>query len=277
VCVNCGAIPESLITSTLFGAEKGAFTGADQKKLGIFESADKGTVFLDEIGELPESAQSALLRVLEIGKVTRVGGTREIPVDVRIVAATHRDLEEMVEEGQFREDLLYRLNALTLRVPPLRERPADITALTERFLAGVGGLHIGEDAMAALRAYSWPGNVRELRNAIERAAVLARGPTITFPDLPDRVRGGALPASAKRDGGGAASPNVAPRAPFKVQLRLEERRILLDALQRADGVQKDAAELLSMPLRTFVYKLKQLGIRRKRSGYEIDDDDDFED
>src|SRR5207237_5928998 len=169
------------IESALFGHEQGAFTSADKSARGIFEQADGGTVLLDEIGELAASAQAALLRVLETKKVTRVGGDKEIDVDVRVIAATHRDLEAMVEAGRFRQDLLFRLNTMTLRIPPLRERVDEIRPLAERFLKdaarhnGSAVRAIDPEALAALEAYSWPGNVRELRNVIERAVVLAEG------------------------------------------------------------------------------------------------------
>ncbi|HLL25520.1 MAG TPA: sigma 54-interacting transcriptional regulator, partial [Kofleriaceae bacterium] len=177
--INCAAIPQTLLESVLFGHELGAFTGADRPAAGIFEQADSGTVFLDEIGELAPSAQAALLRVLETKKLTRVGGHTEVEVDVRVIAATHRDLEAMVDAGRFREDLLYRLNTMTLRIPPLRERVDEILPLAERFLreasskAGSAVKAIDLEAATALERYTWPGNVRELRNVIERAVVLA--------------------------------------------------------------------------------------------------------
>ena len=183
-CINCAAIPGTLIESVLFGHEQGAFTGADKSARGIFEQADGGTVLLDEIGELAASAQAALLRVLETKKVTRVGGDKEIDVDVRVIAATHRDLEAMVEAGRFRQDLLYRLNTMTLRIPPLRERVDEIRPLAERFLkearrqAGTDVRAIDPQALAALERYPWPGNVRELRNV-------------------DRARGRALPRARR--------------------------------------------------------------------------------
>ncbi|MBA2540569.1 MAG: sigma 54-interacting transcriptional regulator, partial [Deltaproteobacteria bacterium] len=198
--INCAAIPITLIESVLFGHEQGAFTGADRAAQGMFEQANGGTVLLDEIGELAASAQAALLRVLETKKLMRVGGNKEIDVDVRVIAATHRDLEAMVTAGRFRQDLLYRLNTMTLQIPPLRERVDEIRPLAERFLKEVRG-QSGSDvrtidpaAIAALEAYSWPGNVRELRNAIERAVVLAEGKAITVADLTDRIRQRSIPA-----------------------------------------------------------------------------------
>ncbi len=204
VCVNCGAIPPSLVESTLFGHERGAFTGATQQQKGVFEEADGGSVFLDEIGELPLAAQAALLRVLETKKITRVGSTREITTDVRIIAATHRDLEAMCLEGTFREDLYYRMNTMVLTIPPLRDRTDEIELLSLRFLRQANESSHGRvraidpRALARLKDYSWPGNVRELRNAIERAVVIARTETIQEHDLPARVRSADGPASRRR-------------------------------------------------------------------------------
>ncbi|MEZ4313836.1 MAG: sigma 54-interacting transcriptional regulator [Polyangiaceae bacterium] len=213
VAVNCAAIPRELLESTLFGHEKGAFTGATQARRGVFEAADKGTVFLDEVGELSAGAQAALLRVLESKTVVRVGSTGEVPVAVRIVAATHRDLDAMAEQGQFRSDLLFRLNSVVIEIPPLRERRSDIRPLAEHFLreanrengrslAGIEG-----SALELLTSYAWPGNVRELRNAIERAVVVAMGERIAPEDLPERVRRARLAG-----GSGSVHPSAHPEA-----------------------------------------------------------------
>ena len=196
-CVNCGALPEQLVESTLFGHERGAFTGADQTQLGVFEASNRGTVLLDEIGELPLAAQAALLRILETKKVTRVGGTTERPVDVRFVAATHRNLEAMCEAGTFRWDLYYRLNVMNLQLAPLRFRVPDIRPLAERFLLAAScrnelpARRFQGDAVRLLEAYDWPGNVRELKNVVERAAVVADADAVTVSDLPEHLRASA--------------------------------------------------------------------------------------
>jgi DNA-binding NtrC family response regulator len=266
--INCAAIPGTLIESVLFGHEQGAYTGADKSARGIFEQADGGTVLLDEIGELAASAQAALLRVLETKKVTRIGGDREIDVDVRVIAATHRDLEAMVEAGRFRQDLLYRLNTMTLRIPPLRERVDEIRPLAERFLkeacrqAGADLRGIAPDAMAALEAYPWPGNVRELRNAIERAVVLAEGKTIALGDLTDRIRNAAHPPAAQPLGAVEGHEPALP-ADYKDHLRRYETELILRALHKANGNQTEAARALGMPLRTLVHKITTYGIRKK--------------
>lgn len=216
VSVNCAAIPSQLVESTLFGHEKGAFTGAGQRQKGVFEEADGGTVFLDEIGELPPPAQAALLRVLETRRFSRVGSVKEISVDVRVVAATHRDLAAMCAEGRFRTDLYYRLNTVVLAVPPLRDRPEDIEPLALRFLEGMSAgrsLQLSPEALALLLAHPFPGNVRELRNAIEHAVVVAAGDTIAPADLPPALQretatGGALTVS-----NGQALPPPTLRSP----------------------------------------------------------------
>lgn len=254
--INCGAIPGTLLESMLFGHEKGAFTGADEARAGVFEEARGGTVFLDEVGELSPAAQAALLRVLEAKTITRVGAVEERPVDVRIVAATHRDLQRMSEEGTFREDLYFRLNGVMLIVPPLRDRPEEILALAERFLAEAApGKTLGPDVRRRLMDHAWPGNVRELRNVVERAGVLSRADEIALEDLPDALTAGLsapLPADAS-----------ASSQPFKDRIRQYEMELIIDALRRAEGNQTAAAKLLGMPLRTLVHKIKQYGIKKK--------------
>ena len=270
--INCAAIPGTLIESMLFGHEQGAFTGADKQARGIFEQADGGTVLLDEIGELASSAQAALLRVLETRKVTRVGGEKEIAVDVRVIAATHRDLEGMVEAGRFRQDLLYRLNTVTLRLPPLRERVDEIRPLAERFLketrkqSGGDVRSIDPRALAALEAYSWPGNVRELRNVIERACVLAEGDAIMPEDLTDRVRGARpqqTPPPAIEDRGKVNTTGEMEPGDYKEHIRRYEAELILRALHKHNGNQTEAAKTLGLPLRTLVHKIQTYGIKKK--------------
>jgi two-component system, NtrC family, response regulator AtoC len=262
-CINCASIPVTLIESVLFGHEQGAFTGADKAAHGIFEQANGGTVLLDEIGELVASAQAALLRVLETKKLMRVGGNREIDVDVRVVAATHRNLEAMVGSGHFRQDLLYRLNTMTLQIPPLRERTDEIRPLAERFLkearaqAGSDVKVIDPAAIAALEAYSWPGNVRELRNAIERAVVLAEGKAIVLADLTDRIRQRSMPAVDNGD------PSAEVPSDYKDHLRKYEAELILRALQKYNGNQTETAKALNLPLRTLVHKIQTYGIKKK--------------
>jgi DNA-binding NtrC family response regulator len=263
--INCGAIPANLIESVLFGHEKGAFTGAEQSSPGIFEQADGGTVFMDEVGELSQAAQAALLRVLETKRVTRVGGTEEKKVDVRVLAATHRDLEKMVQNGQFRMDLLYRLNTMMLSVPALRDRVEEIEPLAELFLSEANRLNgtavsgIRDDARRLLRTYAWPGNVRELRNEIERAAVICRGTEILGDDLSERVRGTSPDALAKPT---AIPPALVEDVDFKERVRQYEVNLILSALKRCEGNQTQAAKMLRIPLRTLVHKIKAYGIRK---------------
>ena len=268
VRVNCGAIPDQLVESTLFGHERGAFTGAVQQQKGVFEEASGGTVFLDEIGELPLSAQAALLRVLETGAFARVGSTREIAVDVRILAATHRDLEEMVREGRFRADLYYRLNTITIAIPPLRERVDEIEPLARRFLGlaneanGRDVQGIDPEALVRLRAYSWPGNVRELKNAVERAVVVTRSSIIGAEDLPARVvaASGLIPAMNKGPGPDAAPLDSGDKHRTRVQQY--EAQVITEALRAARWSRPLAAERLGMPLRTLRHKIKALGIKK---------------
>ncbi|HWU87534.1 MAG TPA: sigma-54 dependent transcriptional regulator, partial [Kofleriaceae bacterium] len=267
-CINCAAIPGTLIESVLFGHEQGAFTSADKSARGIFEQANGGTVLLDEIGELAASAQAALLRVLETKKVMRVGGDKEIDVDVRVIAATHRDLEAMVEAGRFRQDLLFRLNTMTLRIPPLRERVDEIRPLAERFLkearrqAGADVRSIDPQALAALEHYPWPGNVRELRNVIERAVVLCEGTSITLAELTERVRGG-LRASAPDEGAAEGAEGPEPAGDYKEHVRRFEVDLILRALRKHNGNQTEAAKALNLPLRTLVHKIQTYGIKKK--------------
>jgi DNA-binding NtrC family response regulator len=259
-CVNCGGIPSQLVESTLFGHEKGAFTGAEKQSAGVFESADGGTVLLDEIGELPPAAQAALLRVLETKRFTRVGSTKEIEVDVRILAATNRDLEAMVKSSDFREDLLYRLNAMTLKLPPLRDRLEEIEPLTRHFMrqaAQANDLQIDQidpDALSLLKRYSWPGNVRELRNAIERAVVIAQEKAITTDDLPERVRDLQPPEPA---------PEPEGDIDLKVEVNRYEAKLIVRALDRCKWDRTVAAQTLGIPLRTLSHKMQVYGIKKR--------------
>jgi DNA-binding NtrC family response regulator len=256
--VNCGGLPEQLVESALFGHERGAFTGADRQHQGIFEQAQGGTVLLDEIGELSPGTQAALLRVLETGRVLRVGGTEEVELDVRVIAATNRDLEAMVSEGGFRQDLLFRLNAVTLEVPPLRERPEEIPALVERFLQEAQGRQpstvagVSPEALELLRRYRWPGNVRELRNVIERAVVIARGDRITPDDLSPRV------CAASSPDRGSADEVV----DFRTRIQRHEAELILEALRESGWNQSEAARRLNMPLRTMVRKIQAYGLHK---------------
>jgi DNA-binding NtrC family response regulator len=263
VCVNCGAIPGQLVESTLFGHERGAFTGAAKATPGMVRTAEGGTLLLDEIGELPPSAQASLLRVLETKRVTPVGGTGEHVVDVRVIAATHCDLEEMCDRGEFRRDLLYRLNAITVEIPPLRRRREEIAALCGRFLQEAMVTHgremegIDAGALKLLEEYAWPGNVRELKNVIERAVVIARGEAITVDDLPQRVR-------AKSRQLDDARPELEADADedLKTRVRRYEARVIEAALEASGGNQTEAARALRVPLRTLVHKITTLGLRR---------------
>jgi two-component system, NtrC family, response regulator HydG len=274
IAVNCAALTQTLIESELFGHEKGAFTGATDKKIGRFEAADKGTLFLDEVGELPLDCQTKFLRVLEEQRFERVGGTRPVHVDVRVVAATNRDLAEMIRRGAFREDLYYRLSVIQAIVPPLRARPGDVPLLAEHFLhrlkkqvaRRVTGF--AADALAALAAHPWPGNVRELRNAIERALVLGDGPLVTLRDLPPEI-GGARSAPLAR-AAAIDQPLAAPLVPAEAAAAaspprarslkdLEKEGIVL-ALVATGGNKAQAATILEIDRSTLNKKLKDYGI-----------------
>ncbi|MDP2345338.1 MAG: sigma 54-dependent Fis family transcriptional regulator [Deltaproteobacteria bacterium] len=273
VAVNCGALPPSLVESTLFGHEKGAFTGADATRKGAFEQAHGGTLFLDEVAELPAAAQAALLRVLETRRVRRVGAATEQAVDVRIVAASHRDLAALVAAGGFREDLLFRLNAFVLEVPPLRDRRGDLPALSARFLAGLRTegrtLSLAPDVDAALAAWRWPGNVRELKNVLERAAVLTDGALIDLEHLPlDLQRAAATTTTTTTTRSAAAASadridDVDDRAlPLPERLDKIETHLITRALDDAGGDTAVAALALGLPRRTLQHRLKVLGIKR---------------
>src|SRR6185312_12613203 len=287
VAVNCAALTESLIESELFGHEKGAFTGATEKKAGRFEMADRGTLFLDEVGELPLGLQTKFLRVLEERRFERVGGQKAIEVDVRVVAATNRDLAEMVKRGQFREDLFYRLSVIHIEVPPLRERLDDVPLLADHFLqkfrqqAARRITGFSAEALAAMTRYSWPGNVRELRNAVERAIVLGDRETIQAQDLPPQVLAQAQPPRTRTSSptpplGSAISTAVpavppvvietAPPAPAPLprasarSLRELEKEGILAALAATNGNKAQAAAILEIDRSTLYKKLKDYGI-----------------
>ncbi len=272
ICVNCGSIPQQLVESTLFGHERGAFTGATQRATGIFESANGGTVFLDEVGELPLSAQAALLRVLETKRFLRVGSTKEVEVDVRILAATNRDLDAMCKEQTFRSDLYFRLNVMTIHLPPLRERREEIEPLCWHFIkqassesdCAVSRIH--PLALELLMSYGWPGNVRELRNVIERAVVIARDGEITVEDLPAPIRT-QRPAEPSTDPFLVATERDLPTCKegknLKIELQQQEARIILEMLNRHDWNRKAVAEALGMQLRTLSNKIKAYNLKRE--------------
>lgn len=255
LALNCGALPPTLMESELFGHVRGAFTDAVQDRKGMFVAADGGTLFLDEVGELPREVQVKLLRVLQDQEVRPVGATKSQKVDVRILAATARDLERDVREGRFREDLFYRLNVVSLRVPPLRERLEDIPLLVDNFISRYRARLHGEveglspRAMAALMRYSWPGNVRELENVLQRAIVLSNTRRIELQDLPSRIRVKAHLPSCGEDG----DIRLRPR------LRALERELIMEALRRTKGNRTQAARLLGITHRALMYKLNMAG------------------
>jgi two-component system, NtrC family, response regulator AtoC len=259
VAFNCAALSESLAEAELFGHEKGAFTGAQSTRAGLFEAAEGGTVFLDEIGELPLATQAKLLRTLESGEVTRVGSAKAIKVDVRFVSATNRDLERDSASGRFRRDLYFRVNGLTLRIPPLRERKSEIAELARRFLAAASNKmdssssppNISPDALAALEAHAWPGNVRELRFVMERALVASSGPTEILAKhlgLESSGSGGGAPSSSRE-----ATTNAT-------------REQVIEALEKCDGHQTRAAEMLGVSRRTLINRMIEFNLPRPRKG-----------
>src|SRR5215470_7506682 len=252
VPVNCAAIPAELMESELFGHTGQAFTGAKQARAGLFESADEGTLFLDEIGEMPLAVQPKLLRVLQEGSVRRVGADREREINVRVIAATNRDLEKEVSEGRFRGDLYWRLNVIHLHIPPLRERPFDIPLLVEHFInkiaekSGHPPLNVLPETLATLTAYSWPGNARELENVIERAVALANGQNLSPDDLPERVRSNGQTASL-----------LARARERRMTMRELEKEYIVEALRMTGGNKSRAAEILGIDRRTLHRKLDE--------------------
>ena len=262
VSLNCGAMPENLLESELFGHMRGAFTGADSNKKGLLEVAERGSVFLDEIGEMSAVMQVKLLRVLQERRFRRVGGLEEMQADIRIIAATNQDLTRLIAEGRFREDLFYRINVIPISLPPLRERREDISLIADHFLAkyneqmGKDIAGISHRAMELLQQHDWPGNIRELENVLERAVALEPTPSI----LPD-----SLPASIRGDAPRVPATNVEglPEAGFDLEAHVKqiERGYIAEALRKANGVQVKAAELLGMSFRSFRYYVKKYNLR----------------
>jgi len=250
VAVNCATLAETLAEAELFGHEKGAFTGAVARRLGAFEVAQGGTLFLDEVGELSEHNQARLLRALQERCVVRVGSSTPVPVDVRVVAATNRDLLHDIRAGRFREDLYFRINGATVALPPLRARPADIAELATRVLAEHGAAALGPGVLDALTRYPWPGNVRELRHAMEHALALGDGVTVTLDDLPAAVR------AAPREG-----PATDERSALQSRVDEAERRAIVAALDAEGWNQTQAARALGITRRTLIYRMERLGLK----------------
>ncbi|MEQ9499508.1 MAG: sigma 54-interacting transcriptional regulator [Deltaproteobacteria bacterium] len=260
VKINCAALSQTLLESELFGHEKGAFTGADAPRAGLLESANGGTVFLDELGEMPLGTQAALLRAIAQREVVRVGSVRPRPIDVRFIAATNRDLEAEVAEGNFREDLYYRVNAFAIEIPPLRERVADIPYLVRSVLSTCAfpGTKIEDRALQLLEQYEWPGNIRELRNVVQRGAILSGGAPIDLEHLPvDKLSVRWTATTSPRPDGATQDPWLSPR-------EREERQRIADALDEHGGNQTKAARALQIPRRTFTNKLNKYGFPRPR-------------
>ncbi|HEX7580772.1 MAG TPA: sigma-54 dependent transcriptional regulator [Thermoanaerobaculia bacterium] len=257
--INCAAIPENLLESELFGHERGSFTGADSRKIGLFEVASGSTLFLDEIGDLSLPLQGKILRTLQEKEVKRVGGNETIPVDVRVVAATNRDLEAMMKAGLFREDLFYRLNVIPMVLPPLRERTSDVPALVTRFLEKVNAAHgttvtrFDPAALDLLCAHSWPGNIRQLESVVERSVLLSEGETIHVEDLPLEIRHQTAPA---------ARPYGFEIPPDGIDIEEFERQLIVQAMERSTWVIAKAARLLGLTYRTLQYRLEKFGLRR---------------
>jgi two-component system response regulator PilR (NtrC family) len=262
VSLNCGAMPENLLESELFGHMRGAFTGADSNKKGLLEVAERGSVFLDEIGEMSPVMQVKLLRVLQERRYRRVGGLEEMQADIRVIAATNQDLPRLISEGRFREDLFYRINVIPITLPPLRERREDISLIAEHFLhkyneqMGREIAGISHQAMDLLQGHDWPGNIRELENVMERAVALEPTPSILPESLPPTIRGDAarVPAS---------NAEALPESGFDLEAHVKEieRGYLAEALKKAGGVQVKAAELLGMSFRSFRYYVKKYNLR----------------
>jgi DNA-binding NtrC family response regulator len=283
VAVNCAALPSELIESELFGHEKSAFTSAAAKREGKFEQADGGTLFLDEIGDMSSNVQAKLLRALEERRIERLGSNDSIPVDVRIVSATHRPLEQEITNGNFRADLFYRLRVVTIDIPPLRERREDIPVLAETFLRLAGERYelqqrpLGQSALKRLLEYSWPGNVRELKNTIDRAVIMAEGDEISVRDLPDEIT--PIPSRANLAEGGESETDGL-RVPFTADFREDrrefERRYITRCLEHTQGNVTRAAEILDMHRQSLQHKLRQLGLGRRYVSVGSDSDPEQE-
>jgi sigma-54 specific flagellar transcriptional regulator A len=271
VAINCGAIPEHLLESELFGHERGAFTGAVSARAGRIELADGGTLFLDEIGDMPMSMQVKLLRVLQERVIERVGGSRSIPIDIRVIAATHRDLQSCIVSGEFREDLFYRLSVFPIEIRPLRDRPEDIGPLLDEMILRIKGeydliVQLTSAAIDVLTQYSWPGNVRELANLVERLAVIKPNGIFDEADLPWPLRPAEEPQDEPRVVNSTLSTAVPMELPvdgidLKDHLSSVERDLISSALQNAEGVVQKAAELLGMRRTTLVEKIRRHGLR----------------
>ena len=268
VSINCGALPENLLESELFGHERGAFTGAVKEKRGLFTEADNGTLFLDEISETTPTMQVKLLRAIQEKVIRKVGGNEETSVDVRIIAATNKDLTELVTEGKFREDLFYRINVIPIVLPSLRSRVEDIAPLTQHFIIKIckeqkiPEKKISTEAMRLLEAYPWPGNVRELENTIERTVALEPGPVITASSLPEAIALGVRTRVPDFESLPAEGINL------EAYLEAVGKRLMREALDRSEGVQTKAAELLQMSFRSFRYYAKKYNLIRKEDLYE---------
>jgi two-component system response regulator PilR (NtrC family) len=273
VALNCGGLPETLLESELFGHMRGAFTGADSNKKGLVEVAERGTIFLDEIGEMTQTMQVKLLRVLQDRRFRRLGGTEEVQADIRVIAATNQDLEKMVSDGRFREDLYYRINVIQVHLPPLRDRREDVPLLAEHFLnkyaQGVDKpvRGISHEAHDLLSAYSWPGNVRELENVIERAVALEQTALVLPESLPMQVRTGvgtsskSAPASSAGHDAARGLPDISEG--FDLEALGEDfyRHYIALALEKSGGVQSRAAEMLGMTFRSFRYYAKKFNLK----------------
>ncbi len=276
VAINCGAIPETLLESELFGYKKGAFTGAFEDKEGLFVLANGGTIFLDEIGEMPSALQVKLLRVLDNKVVVPVGGNREISVDIRVISATNKDLQDLVKKGRFREDLFYRLNVIPIKVPPLRERVEDIPLIFNHFLKIISnkmGLRLPSvepEVIEALKLYHWPGNVRELLHTVERILALLQGEKITLADLPEEIKNQSVIAKFRESMNITLPCEGMGLEDFIAEI---EKKLIMQALVRARYSHKRAAELLGLTPRSFRYRLQKYGIKEGITDFDLSEEE----